>query len=212
MPREFQLDNVVSGSEIKAPGDEVLPLVETDSFSALKIVVTRSKVLTRSELFITLPNIERRRHFRESIVNRQCADLLAIEQLVREELHGPYLIGRRQRLATFLQLHRRLPLRVFVQELRIFQDLKSMDALSVHRPASPIPAKYKLAGTCKRCGSRRFCESTSSYLPAMTTKFIVRGRTLEHEHAAITSDVQLPDTAKIIGQLPSRPLRSPLSL
>jgi hypothetical protein len=65
---------------------------------------------------ITLSNINRRRHLREGIDDRQHPDLRPVEQLVRQEVHRPYPIGRRRRIAVFAQLRRNLPLRPFVAQ------------------------------------------------------------------------------------------------
>ena len=66
---------------------------------------------------ISLPHIDRWRQSGEGIDDRQDANPGAIEQLVRQKVHGPDLVRPRGWLAVFAQLRRSLPLRPFAADL-----------------------------------------------------------------------------------------------
>jgi hypothetical protein len=166
-PRKVERDAIHVGPEIEIAGDEFRAVVDADRPRATVVATNPGQCRRHIRAGVTVANVDRRRHLRIGVNDRQHTDLATIEQLVGKEIHRPDLVGSRRRTTVFAQFCGNLALWPFVPDLQANLDIEPIDTLRVDAPplasqehvyspiAIPDPRRRDLLNALLKTGLRR---------------------------------------------------------
>ena len=137
-PREVKNGALTIGPEVEITADELRALVDPDDFWITDTPTNALKGSNNILAPIAEPRIDGRREPRESIDNRQNAQLSPCSNLIMDEIHRPGLVDLHGGPAIFPQFRLLPTLGCLVPELQAHLLVRAIDSFRVHGPAVPL--------------------------------------------------------------------------
>ena len=132
---------------------------------------------------IACPHVDRRRDTGEVVDDGQHADLPAVEQLIRQEIHRPAVVGSRGDDTILATLRRHLSLRRFPAQLQALLAIQTARALVVDRPTLAPQQDVDASIAVSDTGFRQLADTLAEARLLGTAVLIVEGGAVEADHA-----------------------------